>query len=137
MKALNEAYHVLRNADRRRAYDAQRKQPAPAVRQTVAAPAAREVGSFGQALSALLCIALGSLLLLLVRFNGLWFLWPMSVLAGGVVLFGVMMAHAAMTSTREAWRPAPAKSLRVLQELVFWVIVAGGGFALYLILTTI
>src|SRR5262245_4111677 len=97
MKALNEAYSVLRDADARRAYDNSRRQPKPPSNQVRhSAAAAREVGIYGQVLSALLAIALGLMLLLLVRFNGLWFLWPLSILALGVIAFGILLAHAAM-----------------------------------------
>ena len=137
MKALNEAYHVLRSAERRRAYDNERRKPiAPRSR---AAPApAREIGFHGQLLSALLCIILGSMLLLLVRFNGLWFLWPLSILAVGVILFGVMMAHSAMTNVRNSL-PAlhRARRLRTAQEIAFWLVVASGGLLFYFLLTSI
>src|SRR5437763_17042479 len=73
MKALNEAYHVLRSAERRRTYDNERQRPISKNARILAAPASREVGFSGQILSALLCILLGSMLLFLVRFNGLWF----------------------------------------------------------------
>lgn len=136
MKALNEAYHVLGNEDRRRSYDAQRRHPVSRVAPVTAAPAAKDVGVHGQLLSALLCIVLGSMLLLLVRFNGLWFLWPLSVLAGGVILFGVMIAHSAMTNARDSVVVThPVRRFRTVQEIAFWFIVAGGGYVLYLILT--
>src|SRR2546429_9365580 len=72
MKALNEAYHVLRSADRRRAYDNERQRPISKSAGAVATPAAREVGASGQLLSALLCFILGSVVLFLVRFYGFW-----------------------------------------------------------------
>ena len=97
-----------------------------------------EVGASGQLLSALLCLALGLMLLLLVRFNGLWFLWPLAILAFGVMLFGVMIAHSAMTNAREKFTGShPFARFRFVQEFAFWSIVAGGGFAIYLILTTV
>ena len=136
MKALNEAYHVLRSADRRRVYDAERRQPVPQPLREEAAPAAREIGVHGQLLSALLCIILGSMLLLLVRFNGLWFLWPLSILAVGVILFGVMMAHSAMTNARNSL-PAMhrARRFRTAQEIAFWLVVLSGGVLFYMLLT--
>jgi hypothetical protein len=138
MKALNEAYHVLRSVDRRRAYDEQRRKPPPHLRRAATAPAAREVGVHGQLLSALLCIILGSMLLLLVRFNGLWFLWPLSILAVGVILFGVMIAHSAMTNARNSL-PAMhrARRLRTAQEIAFWLVVLSGGVLFYFLLTAI
>jgi hypothetical protein len=81
---------------------------------------------------------LGLMLLLLVRFNGLWFLWPLSILAMGVVLFGVIMAHAAMTNARESFAEQhPARRFRAAQEIAFWSLVGAGGYGVYLVLTAI
>jgi len=137
MKALNEAYSVLHNEESRRRYDATRRmvRPGAAVQSP---PAAREVGLYGQLLSSLMCVVLGSLLLLLVHFNGLWFLWPLSILAAGVILFGVMIAHTAMTNARESTAAGhPLRRLRAALEIVFWLLVAAGGYGMYLILTTL
>lgn len=138
MKALNEAYHVLSSTERRRAYDAERRQPLSKRARIVATPASRDVGVSGQLLSALMCIVPGSALLFLVRFNGLWFLWPLSILAAGVILFGVMIAHAAMTNARNSLAAAhPAKRFRMAQEVAFWVLAMCGAVIFYLILTSI
>jgi len=138
MKALNEAYSVLRDEAARKQYDARRRGPATSNAGMQSAPAAREVGFYGQLLSALMCLVLGLLLLLLVHFNGLWFLWPLSILAAGVILFGVMIAHSAMTNVRESLRVGhPVRRFRAVQEVAFWLIVVGGGYGVYLILTTV
>jgi preprotein translocase subunit Sec63 len=137
MKALNEAYRVLHDDEARSRYDSQRHPvaDAPAI---YTEPAVREVGTSGQLLSALLCLLLGLMLLLLVRFNGLWFLWPLSILAVGVILFGVLMAHSAMTNARALLRSShPARRFRAAQEIMFWLAVGGAGYGVYLILTTI
>jgi preprotein translocase subunit Sec63 len=138
MKALNEAYRVLHDDATRTNYDLQRR---PLVAKTTvinATPAVREIGVYGQLLSALLCLVLGLMLLFLVRFNGLWFLWPLSILALGVIVFAVLMAHSAMTNARDSLRDAhPAKRFRAAQEFLFWLAVCGGGYGLYLILTAI
>ena len=139
MKALNEAYSVLGNARARRSYDDARRKPR-VVRTEVkpATPAAREVGVYGQLLSASLAIALGLMLLLLVRFNGLWFLWPLSILALGVVVFGVMLAHTAIQNARRQLPVNhPVRRFTAVQEILFWVIVISGGVALYLIMASI
>lgn len=137
MKALNEAYCVLHDETIRSQYDSVRGQPVSAPRIQVT-PVAREVGVHGQLLSALLCMLLGMMLLFLVRFNGLWFLWPLAILAAGVMLFGVLIAHSAMTNARESLRAShPARRFRPAQELVFWMVVFGGGFCVYLVLTAI
>ena len=138
MKALNEAYSVLHDEGARKRYDATRRAPVTNTAAMRSAPAAREVGFYGQLLSALMCLVLGLLLLLLVHFNGLWFLWPLSILAAGVILFGVMIAHSAMTNARESFSAShPVRRFRAAQEVAFWLVVVGGGYGVYLILTTV
>ena len=138
MKALNEAYRVLHDEEARSKYDLQRRRPVADAPAIFVKPAAREVGVSGQLLSALLCLVLGLMLLLLVRFNGLWFLWPLSILALGVILFGVLMVHSAMTSARASLRGShPARRFRAAQEIIFWSAVCGAGYGVYLILNTI
>ena len=100
--------------------------------------AAREVGVYGQWLSASLAIALGLMLVLLVRFNGVWFLWPLAILALGVILFGVMLAHSAIQNARRQLPVShPVRRFTAIQEILFWMIVIGGGVALYLIMVSI
>jgi len=136
MKALNEAYGVLHNESARRAYDSQRRQPGRRTATVPVTPAAREVGFHGQALNALLCVILGLLLLFLVRFNGLWFLWPMAILAAGVIGFGILMAHNAVARARESLAAShPFRRFRLAQEIVFWMIVAGAGYGIYVVWT--
>jgi len=138
MKALNEAYSVLHNESARKEYDAKRRVPRTEVTTMRGAPAAREVGLYGQLLSAVMCLVPGLLLLFLVRFNGLWFLWPLSILAAGVILFGVMIAHSAMTNARESTKPDhPLRRFRVVEEIAFWLVVAAGVYGVYLILTRV
>ena len=138
MKTLNEAYQVLHNETSRRDYDASCQRPNLQSPTMKAAPADREVGVHGQMLSAFLCLILGLMLLFLVRFNGLWFLWPLSILAGGVVVFGIFMAHSAMTTARTALATSnPMRRFRVAQEILFWFVIACGGYGVYLILTSI
>ena len=140
MKALNEAYRVLHDETTRSAYDSQQQQQRPTAEAAAinVGAAVREVGTHGQLLSALLCLVLGLMLLLLVHFNGLWFLWPLSILAIGVILFGVLMAHSAMSNARAGLRHShPARRFRLAQEIIFWLAVGGGGYGLYLILTMI
>ncbi len=138
MKALNEAYQVLHDDTRRKEYDSQRSQPvAPAAANRVTPPV-RDVGVYGQLLSALLCMLLGLMLLFLVRFNGLWFLWPLSILATSVILFGVIMAHSAMTNARRSFAVQhPVRRFRAVQEIAFWSLICAGGYGVYLVLTAI
>jgi hypothetical protein len=138
MKALNEAYQVLHDEVLRSDYDKQRVRRPAVLSNVAAAPAAREVGVYGQGLNALLCLGGGVMLLLLVRFNGLWFLWPLAILALGVMLFGVLMAHSAVRIGRESFPVSHAvRRFRAAQELLFWAVIAGGAYGLYLILTVV
>jgi len=138
MKTLNEAYRVLHDQSARAAYDQQRRRSEAGSPAIQVAPAVREVGVYGQLLSSLLCMMLGLLLLFLWRFNGLWFLWPLAILALGVTFFGVLMAHSTMTNARQLLRAShPARRFRAAQEIAFWSIVCGGGYGVYLILTAI
>ena len=138
MKALNEAYRVLHDDEVRSKYDLQRRQPVSGAAATYVKPAVREVGVYGQLLSALLCLLLGLMLLLLVRFNGLWFLWPLSILALGVIFFGVLVTHSAMTSARASLkRSHPLRRFRSAQEIIFWSTLCGAGYGVYLILTMV
>lgn len=138
MKVLNEAYQVLHDEATRDEYDSQRRRPVARASAVHVTPAARDVGVYGQLLSALLCLLLGLMLLFLVHFNGLWFLWPLSILASGVVFFGVVIAHSAMTNARRSFAPQhPARRFRVVQEVAFWSLTCAGGYGIYLILTTL
>jgi DnaJ domain len=138
MKSLNEAYRVLHDEITRNEYDSHRRQPRSKQQTIQTVAPAREVGIYGQLLSSLLCMILGLILLFLWRFNGLWFLWPLAILAVGVVLFGVMMAHSAMTNARQFLREShPARRFRAAQEIAFWLVVGTGGYGVYLVLTSI
>jgi DnaJ domain len=138
MKDLNEAYQVLHDEATRKQYDSQRQRPVARPAGADVTPAAREVGVWGQSLSALLCMLLGLMLLFLVHFNGLWFLWPLSILAWGVVFFGVVIAHSAMSNARNSFAPRhPARRLRAVQEIAFWSLICAAGYGIYLILTTL
>src|SRR5258706_2093737 len=87
MKSLNEAYSVLRNSEARREYDAQRMKPSTRF-VPVTTPTASGVGLLGHGLSAFFCLLIGLFLLFLVRFQWMWFLWPLAILAALVVVAG-------------------------------------------------
>jgi hypothetical protein len=139
MKSLNEAYGVLKDKNLRRSYDAGRRRPAAATPRGFAPPAnptARDVGVFGQCLSALLCLIAGLFLLLLVRFQWIWFLWPLAILAVVVLGFGVMLARSAMTAV-DASLPMTNrfKGRTTVREVAFWMVIAGVGYGLYLVMS--
>ena len=137
MKSLNEAYGVLRNEETRKRYDAERV-TRPTAFVPVSSPAAQDVGVLGHGLSALLCLLVGLFLLFLVRLQWIWFLWPLAILAVFVILFGVVMARSAMRAMSESL-PGSSRLRRYtrLQEAIFWILVAGSGYGIYLLLTSV
>jgi len=139
MKLLNEAYGVLKDSSRRRDYDSLRRPVATAtaagfVRATT--PTARDVGAFGHCLSAGLCLIAGLFLLLLVRFQWIWFLWPLAILAVFVVGFGVLLARSAMVKVNQSL-PVTNRFKRHtrIQEFAFWVVIITGCYGLYLLMS--
>ena len=136
MKSLNEAYAVLKDQSLRRDYDRGR---ISATRSTdfvpVTTPTAQDVGVLGHCLSALLCLMAGFFLLVLVRAQWIWFLWPLGILAICVLGFGVLMARSAMLAVvdslpaRSRWR----KHTR-LEEVAFWCVIATSAYGLYLLM---
>ncbi len=65
-------------------------------------------------------------------------MWPLGILAALVILMGVMMAHAAMLALRESLSQThPARRYTKVQEALFWSIVCGGGYGIYLILSAV
>jgi len=143
MKLLNEAYGVLKDASVRRDYDAVRgpavhagaergSRKGPKGQRVVSTPTARDVGVFGHVLSAGLCLAAGLFLLLMVRFQGAWFLWPLAMLALLVVGFGVLLARSAMVKVNESL-PVTNRFKRhtKLQEVAFWTVIVTSGYGLY------
>lgn len=138
MKLLNEAYATLKDEVKRREYDAQRIKRAPNVFRPVSTPPARDIGLFGHGLSAFFCLLLGLFLLFLVRIHWIRFLWPLAVLAVFVILFGVMMARNAMIAVNASLAVTnPWRRHTRLQEAMFWSLVAGGVYGVYLLLTSI
>jgi len=136
MKSLNEAYRVLRDEGTRRDYDAQRHVPAAASVIPTTIPTAQDVGMFGQGLSSLLCLLLGFFLLFLVRFQWIWFLWPLAILAFFVLAFGVLLAHATLVSFRGSLPQSnPLRRYKVLPETFFWAIVLASVYGIYLLFT--
>jgi len=136
MKSLNEAYSVLRNKETRREYDAQRMKPVGFV--PVSSPAAPEVGLLGQGLSAFFCTLIGLFLLFLVRLQWIRFLWPLAVLAVLVILFGILMARNAMRALNASLPVSnPLRRYTRVQEAIFWSVVIGSGYGVYLLLTAV
>lgn len=138
MKSLNEAYSVLKDESLRSSYDAGRRGrlATPGGFAPVTTPTASNVGVLGQGLSALLCLIGGLFLLLLVRIQWIWFLWPLVILALVILGFGIMLARSAMVAA-SASLPVTNRWKRHtrLQEVAFWITVVGGAYGLYLVMT--
>ena len=141
MKLLNEAYGVLKDTSLRGSYDAVRRPAARATapgfdRVRVTTPTARDVGVFGHVLSAGLCLAAGLFLLLLLRFQWIWFLWPMAILAVFVVGFGVLLARSAMVKMNQSL-PVTNRFRRHtrIQEVAFWVVIITSCYGLYVVMS--
>jgi hypothetical protein len=138
MKSLNEAYRVLKDKDLRDSYDAVR--PSRRVARQgftrVTTPTARDVGVWGHCLSAALCLSAGLFLLLLVRFQFMWFLWPLAILAVFVVGFGVLLARSAMVAVNASLPVTNRfKGHTRLQEAAFWMVIVSCGYGLYLLMS--
>jgi len=137
MKSLNEAYAVLKDASNRETYDLSRQKR---VREQpfvpVSTPTARDVGVFGHVLSAGICLLAGVFLLMLVRFQWIWFLWPLAILAVFVIGFGILMARSAMVAVN-ASLPMTNRFRRYtkFQELAFWFVVLISIYGIYVLFT--
>ena len=137
MKSLNEAYAVLKDASNRETYDLSRQKR---VRQQpfvpVSTPTARDVGVFGHVLSAGICLLAGVFLLMLVRFQFIWFLWPLAILAVFVIGFGILMARSAMVAVN-ASLPMTNRFRRYtkFQEFAFWFVVLISIYGIYVLFT--
>ena len=146
MKAINEAWGVLKDDAARETYDATYETYDATRRTTYAAPdfipstseAAQADAVGGRLASALLSVFAGVVLIFLVRFHYVVFLWPLALLGASLLLFGVWMAHAALAYARESYAPTHlARRLAWAQEMLFWSAVAGGVYGLYVLLTAI
>ena len=137
MKSLNEAYRVLKDKHLRYSYDSVRpRRVTPHGFTPVTTPTARDVGVLGHCLSALMCLVAGVFLLLLVRFQWMFFLWPLAILAVFVLGFGVLLARSAMLAV-DASLPKTnwVKGHNRLQEAAFWTVVVSSGYGLYLLMS--
>ena len=75
-------------------------------------------------------------LLLLVRFQWFWFLWPLAIIASMILGFGVLLARGAMVAY-DASLPLtnPFKGHSRIREVAFWAAAVTCGYGLYLVMT--
>ena len=140
MKALNEAWRVLGDAEARRVYDARFTKVSRAYRPHAPAssPAAQADAVYGRVAGAALCLGAGLVLVFLVRVHYVIFLWPLALLGAMIVLFGVLMAHGALVFARERTSPSHlARRFVWAQELAFWACVLGGACGVVYLMTAI
>jgi hypothetical protein len=84
----------------------------------------------------MLCLIGGVFLLLLVRFQWFWFLWPLVILALMILGFGVLLARSAMVAVNDSL-PVSNRLKRHtrIQEAAFWVVIVSGAYGLYVVMT--
>ncbi len=140
MKSLNEAWRVLGDEGSRRDYDSRRarRQRKYETFRPVSSEGAKADPLSGRIVGAALCLALGLALMFLVRFHYVILLWPLALLAAGIVIFGILMAHGALSFARTAVAPThPVRRFVWAQELAFWSCVVGGAYVVYLAMTAV
>lgn len=138
MKALNEAYGVLKDEVMRSAYDAEREPPVEEYFTPYSSPSAEADAISGRGVEAALCLFAGVALLVIVRAQWMRFLWPLGILAVFMIIAGVLMAHSLMLVIRGTLSQShPARRFTKAQEALFWSAVCGGGYGLYLVLSNL
>jgi DnaJ domain len=136
MKAINEAYRVLGNAAKRRAYHSRQQQiddTLSAVEPPMSPPSALMPDTVsGRLVRALFFLLAGLVFLFLVRIYYIRFMWPIFVVAAFVVIFGVWKVHAVMVFAQNRLAPShPVCRYQWIQEIVFWFLVCGGTYGIY------
>ncbi|SRR6266545_5204857 len=142
MKAINQAYRVLGNAASRRAYHSRHQRsddPFRAVGPPLSPPSALLPDTVpGRLVGALFFLLAGLVFLFLVRIYYIRFMWPIFLVAAFVVILGVWKVHAVMVFARNSLAPShPVRRYLWVQELVFWFLVCGGTYAIYLLMSVI
>jgi hypothetical protein len=78
---------------------------------------------------------LGLPFLALIEMQYVFFLWPLRLLTIGVLIIGVMMAHAALRMRRRRSSAAkPGAKRLALEELGFWIATSGFAVMTYFLL---
>jgi hypothetical protein len=143
MKAINEAYHVLGDADLRRVYDSKFHKSDDVLRTMTQPPLSPPSALVpdtvsGRLVGALFFLFAGLVFLFLVRIYYIRFMWPILVMAAVVVIFGVWKVHAVMVLARKRVASTHrARRFVWLQELVFWCTACGAAYGIYLLMRAI
>ncbi|MDX6695217.1 MAG: DnaJ subfamily er 3 [Blastocatellia bacterium] len=147
MKTLNEAYGVLRDEAARTAYDArlgiydaelEQQSTFDEYFEPYSSPSAQADAISGRGVEAMLCLFAGVILLALVRAHWIHFLWPLGILAVFVIAGGILLARSVMLAVRETFAAShPARRYTKTQEALFWSVVCGGGYGLYVLLSNL
>jgi curved DNA-binding protein CbpA len=135
MKSLNEAYKVLGNDDTRKAYNSGRgiksdrgtdsndeRRASPSFNfESVEARSGGDV--FGLFMGALICLGFGVPLLLLIEIQWVFFLWPLRIIAGGLIFFGLFLSRAAFRHKHREMMKAKnnySRAREIAGGLLFW-----------------
>ena len=141
MKAINDPYRVLGHADIRRIYYSHYPGSVEAMRPIVPplSPPARLLPDTvtGQLMGATLFLLAGLTFLFLVRIYYIRFMWPILLAAALVVVLGVRKLHAVMVFARKSLAQPHSRRHVWVQELLFWLIVGGGAYGIYLLMRSI
>ena len=139
MKSINEAYRVLGNADTRRSYDSSRQRD-EYTRSPVTPPLSPPStflpeSVLGRLTTAVLFLLAALVFLFFVRIYYIRFMWPFVIMALFVVGFGVWKVHKALVFARKSLGPShPVGRYVWLQEIIFWCMVCGGVYGIYLLM---
>jgi hypothetical protein len=140
MKLLNEAHDVLSDSELRKAYDEARKPPTVVYGSSMAfdPQAASSAGTLkipvsdedfaGLVMGTVACLGLGLPLLALVEMQWIFVLWPLRLIALGVIGLGILMGHWALAARHRQIKKING-SLRsstvAIHKAIYWAAALG------------
>ena len=142
MKALNEAHTILRDPATRLAYDVARREGVggrvePRTRTSPSfsrgprarhSPARTEADFVGRVIASFTFLGISLLFFFLVEAQWMFFLWPLRVMALGMIGVGVYYSHTAFKLKQQRLR---SKYFRQAGAAAFWLVVAGAAYLLF------